>query len=354
MSSSILSGVRVFGVSCALPDNILTPKSSEAYISTEDISKITASTGVDTRHVVKNLCTSDLCFEAANRLFEEGGFDRDDIDTVIFITQTPDYVLPASACVLQNRLGLSKSCAAFDVNLGCSGYVYGLWLASNLIAAGGSKNTLLLVGDTISKVVSPEDRGTGLLFGDAGSATILVNDSSANKLSFVLGSDGSGSNNLIVPAGGFRKRATEETGIRKDVDGSKRSDEDLFMNGAEIFAFTLREVKKLVKETLGLSNTDGADIDYYLFHQANKFMLKHLAKGLKLSDDKVPLVIEKYGNTSSASIPLIMCDEGLAPVLRNSTKELVLAGFGVGYSWAGVKLTTSNLVIPSLAFIEDK
>lgn len=237
-----------------------------------DIKKIIDNTGVQSRHVVdESLCTSDLCFQAAQKIIQTRGVALKDIDGLIFVSQTPDGFLPATSCALHGRLGLSKNCAVFDVNLGCSGYVYGLWLVGSLINSGGLKKVLLLVGDTITKLCADEDRSTWPLFGDSGSATLLEYKADAGPLNFVLGTDGQGADKLIVRDGGFRSPGKPF----------------LYMSGSDIFTFTIREVPPMIKEVLELSGYNKDEIEYYVFHQANLFILNHLSKKMKLKKDKV-------------------------------------------------------------------
>jgi 3-oxoacyl-[acyl-carrier-protein] synthase-3 len=294
------------------------------------------------------MCTSDICFAAADRLLNDLAWPRESVDALIFVSQTPDYVLPATSCCLQERLRLSKRCAAFDVGLGCSGHIYGLWIASSLLVGGGARRVLLLTGDTHSYICSPLDRSVALLFGDAGTATALEADGSAAPMTFVLGTDGSGRDALIMPAGLFRNPHTEETAIRTaGEDGNSRSAEDLFMNGAEIFAFTLREVPPLILAVLQGAGWSVDEVDAFVFHQANQFMLQHVARRLKLPKDKFILAMEEFGNTGSASVPVAMSAR-LAARLRSASLRTVLAGFGVGYSWGAVALTCGPMVMPDV------
>lgn len=341
----IIRNVRVEGIACSMPENISEVSDLAEKFGEEDIQKIMANTGIFRRHVVDNQCSSDLCVAAAERLLANLAVDRASIDTLIFVSQTHDHTLPATACILQDRLQLSVGVAAFDVALGCSGYVYGLWLASSLISGGGSRRVLLLVGDTISKIVSEEDRSVAALFGDAGSATLLQYDEAAQPISFVLGTDGRGASNLIVPAGGFRDRSGEASSIS---ESKARGPFDLFMNGAEIFSFTLARVPSLVKALQESRPDKGLAIDYYVFHQANKFMLEHLAKRMKLPREKVLLDVENVGNTSCTSIPLAL---SLADLKGDNrvTGLMMLAGFGVGYSWAGCIINFDNVWISPVA-----
>lgn len=344
MKQAKLPNVKISGIICAVPKNTIENKEFEKVFSLEDIEKSASITGVKTRRIVEsNTCTSDLCTAAACRLMEDLNWAPETIDGIIFVSQTPDYRLPATSCIIQERLGLSNECAALDINLGCSGYVYGLWVASNLISTGALKRVLLLVGDTISKIVSPDDRSTAMLFGDAGSATSLEFDVTAKEMNFVLGTDGKGKDNLIVSAGAFRTPVTKDNLIKKPLaEGGSRSENDLFMEGGEIFNFTIKRVPALVKDLLGVSNLEVKDVDYFVFHQANEFILKHLTKKIKLNEEQTPINIGKYGNTSSSSIPLVMVSE-LAGPLSEGQRKLALVGFGVGYSWGGAIINAGPL-----------
>ncbi len=320
-----LNGIKLVGISAVVPDGERLPQDDYALYGQTETDKLVASTGVERRCITTaDVCTSDLCLAAANRLLDELDCSLDSIDMLIFLSQTPDYILPATACVLHGKLGLSKKCAAFDINLGCSGYTYGLWMASNFIKNGAVNRVLLLVGDTISKVVASENRATFPLFGDAGTATLLESDteSASKPWSFAWGTDGLGANHLMVKEGGFRS-----PDLLSD-------DQFLSMNGAEVFAFTLAEIPGLLQSLLDDAKWTFSDVDAVVFHQANAFMLKYLAKRMKINSAQLPMCLSQYGNTSSASIPLTLC--GMKQ--SSQPQNLVLAGFGVGYSWCGVSL----------------
>lgn len=346
--------MRLAGLASAVPENFMTTEDDAHIFGVEDAQKISQAIGVRRRPVVAgNMCASDLCLAAAEPLLESLNWERDSVDVLIFVSQTPDYILPATSCSLHGRLGLSTNCAAFDVNLGCSGYVYGLWLASQLLA-GGAQRVLLLAGDTISRLAAPQDRSVAPLFGDAGTATALEilpksdiesSQENSSEMVFELGTDGRGQKHLIVPAGAARQPLDDESRHRaKQHDGNVRSDADLYMNGAEIFTFTLREVPPLVANILQKANLDVQDVDAFVMHQANAFMLKHLAKRMKLPADKVVLALEEFGNTSCASIPLAMTHT-LSEQLREKTLKLLLAGFGVGFSWGAATLSCGPLTV---------
>jgi len=353
MAVSKIPGVKISGIANAVPAGQQSLIDDVKDFDQDEIMKISKSIGVRKRYVTpEHMCTSDLCLVAAERLINELGIDKASIGALIFVTQTPDYILPATSCILQDRLGLQKSCAAFDMNLGCSGYPYGLWIAANFIFSGSAKRILLLNGDTGTKLVSNLDRATAFLFGDAGTATILESCDKNETMSFVLGTDGSGYKNLIIPAGSSRNPSSESTNELKVAEsGNIRSQEHLFMNGAEIFTFALKVVAPMIKELLNYTGSAIEDIDYFVMHQANSFIIKHLTKKLKVPSDKVPICMEKFGNTISSSIPLTIC-ETLGEQVRSNMLKFVFAGFGVGYSWAAVELNLGHTIIPDLVIVK--
>jgi 3-oxoacyl-[acyl-carrier-protein] synthase-3 len=281
---------------------------------------------------------------------KEGGIDLQQIDAMICVTQTPDYLQPCNAAVIHGRLGLSKNCAALDVNLGCSGYVYGHWLAHSLVASGGCERILLLAGDTISRLVNAKDRSVAPLFGDGGSATLIERAVGAPSAYFSLQSDGCGYDKLIVPAGGSRHpHSTESAEVLEDESGNFRSPENLFMDGAEIFNFSITEEPKSVKELLEYAEIDAAAVDHFVFHQANRYILSNIAKRLKLDLAKVPMqTVERYGNQSSASIPTAICGELATALADRSSTRLLLSGFGVGLSWASALVEVGDLTVCEL------
>lgn len=326
-----MGGFRIAGIAAAVPEKRVGLAELAQQFGEAPAAKLVNATGVNWRHVASDgICASDLCFAAARRLLDDLSWPAESIDVLVFVSQTPDYRLPATSCVLHERLGLSKQCAAFDVNLGCSGYVYGLWMAAQTLVAGGAGRALLLVGDTISRTVAPGDRATAPLFGDGGSATALERDSTAGPTTFVLGTDGAGHRHIMIPAGGFRE--------------SGNAGANLSMNGAEVFEFTLREVPPMIDAVLAASGWTADDIDAFVFHQANRFLLDHLAKKMKLPADKMMMALDEFGNTSSASIPIAMA-RTLSCRLGERRLRLALAGFGVGWSWAAATLECGPIVV---------
>lgn len=346
MAIAHIQGVRMMGVSSAVPGPTRSMADLTAHYSLEEAEKIASTIGVRTRHVAaEGLCTSDLCYEAARSLLSALQWEVDTLDALVFVSQTPDYVLPATACVLHGRLKCGKHCVAFDINQGCSGYVMGLWNVMCLMKASGLRRALLLAGDTLTKIVAPQDRSSMPLFGDAGTATALEYGGPLDSDAlFTLGADGAGHQHLIVPAGGFRQRPTVKTQVRTEREGGNiRSDQDLYMNGAEVFAFTLREVPAMIAALLEAAKLTAAEVDCFILHQANAFIIKHLAKKMKLPLEKVPITMGEYGNTSVASIPLSMCH--LATSGSSGVgKKVVLGGFGVGFSWASALVDLDHVV----------
>lgn len=331
-----LSGVRLAGVVSAAPARRIDNAHFTDRFGDDAVRDVTKMTGVETRYWVSpGQTTADLCEAAAGRLLERLQWPADSIDALIFVSQTPDQRLPATACVLQARLGLPRHCQAFDVGLGCSGYVYGYWLASALVNAGLSR-VLLLAGETSSRLLDPDDRGTALLFGDAGAATAIARDPQAPATTFVLGTDGGGAANLIVPAGGFRDPAPDPR--RPDSFDPAH----LYMDGGEVFAFTLRAVPRLVADLLSHAGCSVAEVDAFVLHQANRFMLNHLAKKIGARPEQTPINIDRFGNTSSATLPLVLTTD-LAERLTAGPMRLALVGFGVGYSWGAALLQTDRL-----------
>ena len=320
--------VKVVGISCCVPQEIAHNKDVLGY-DQERIEKIITSTGVSKKRISPlGCCSSDLCFEAAIDLLKKTNIKKEDVGVLIFVSQTPDYRLPASACVLQNRLGLGLDTIAFDVNLGCSGYVYGLYLLSNILSRFPQKKYgLLLVGDTSTDYCSEKDASTVFLFGDAGSATLLETNDNAGNIHFSLGTDGSGYQNLIVPAGAFRQPCTEDTKTEiKDEAGNLRNAEHLFMDGMEIFNFAISVVVPHVAQVI----EGHPDYSTVIFHQANKYMLEFMRKSLKIDKSMFLYSLSEYGNTSSASIPLTLCYNKQNV---QDLSEVIMTGFGVGYSW---------------------
>lgn len=316
----------------------------------KQIERIKKSIGLDKRRVTDSDTTcADLCYQAANKLIQEMEINKTEIDGLIFITQTPDHFQPSNSAILHGRLGLEKHCASFDINLGCSGYVYGLWMAHMMISSGTCSKVLLLAGDTISKYVNPKDRATAPLFGDAGSATLVEKSNIEQEAFFSLHTDGTGHEFIKVPAGGFRHPSTPATAIAiEDAEGNWRSQDDIYMNGGEVFNFSIKTEPAAITEILEYSQKSIDEIDYVIFHQANKYIISNIAKRLKLPLEKAPCeTVGKYGNQSSASIPSTIND-AIGKQVSSSSQQLVLSGFGVGLSWASAVVNVEKIYCPSI------
>jgi len=346
-----IEGVRIAGLRAAIP----TPRHSfvetPEMFAPEEAQKLATTIGVYERRIAPpHMLASDLAVAAAERLLADLNWDPASVEVLIFVTQGPDYLLPATACLMQKRLGLPTSCAAFDVNLGCSGYVYGLWLASQLLAGSTGKRALLLCGDVSSRLLLPDDRSTRPLFGDAGAATALEKSLGAAPIHVSLGTDASGAEHISIKAGGLRHNLVPA--LRGGDPGTLYEDAHLHLNGPEIFTFTLRVVPGLVRDVLEQAGCELDAIDYCVMHQANKFILEHLRKKTKIPPEKFIVDMQSFGNTSSASIPLSICNSLAGQVAERNAKFL-LGGFGVGWSWGGVILQIGPIVRPGLVEVPD-
>lgn len=299
-------------------------------------SQILSKTGVAVRRVSgPDECASDLGVEAAKRLFAAGAHAPDEIDFLIFCTQSPDYFTPTTACVMQDRLGLRTDCGAIDINQGCSGYIYGLALAKSLVDAGTAGNVLLVTADTYTKFINKRDRSLLTLFGDGAAATLVGSVPADRDLigPFVLGTDGRGANQIIVKAGGLRCPPTAETAIEKeDSSGNWRSDQNLFMDGADVFGFALKTVPAVMRQLLDKSGLNFDDVDFIVPHQANKFILERLRAKMKIPAEKFWIDMEQCGNTVSSTIPIAL-ESARAQNRIKPGDRVALIGFGVGYSW---------------------
>jgi 3-oxoacyl-[acyl-carrier-protein] synthase-3 len=343
-----VTGSRIAGVVSCVPPGELNNEYFYSEFGQQEVEDVIKMIGVKTRRrAEESVSTSDLCLQAGLKLLKELDWPAETIDAIIFISQTPDFRLPATALVLQKQLQISSNCIAFDINLGCSGYPYALWLGMTMIQSGAADRVLLAVGDTISKLSDPHDRATAMLFGDAGTVTAIERSDGSDCAHFILGSDGNGVNNLIVSKGAFKDLSKSS-----DARIIKKNPYCLYMDGGEIFNFTLKCVTPLVKKTFEFSNIPFEECEYFLFHQANLFMLKHLAKKNKIPVEKFPINIDKFGNTSSASIPLLLTSN-LRDIVNKSPIQLALFGFGVGYSWASASFKTNGLRVLELVEYED-
>ncbi len=321
---------KIEKISYYLPEKVLTNHDIENQFHDWPASKIEEKIGIRQRHQASaNETSLDMAQQVCIELFQS--IDKDSIDFILLCTQSPDYFLPTSACILQDRIGLKKEVGALDFNLGCSGFIYGLALAKGLISSDIASNVLLITAETYSKFIHPEDKANLSIFGDAATATIVSTSDHDQIKKFVLGTDGSGYRNLIVEYGGLRIPKGEEASHVND-DGIFQSPGNLFMNGPEIFNFTIEAIPPLIEQTLRKNSLQLEDIDYFIFHQANKYMLEYLRKKLKIPQEKFYSNMLMTGNTVSSTIPIAFKDCLETGIIKKGDK-VMLVGFGVGYSW---------------------
>ncbi len=328
--------------SCAyyVPDGKLTHEELVGRFGEETMGKIAPSAGIWERRVALNgECASDLAFRAAQDLLTRHNIDRESIDLLLFATQTPDYILPTTACILQERLGLSKRAAAFDINLGCSQYVYSLAVGHSMIVAGIARRALVMTGDTVSRILHPQDRTVVPLFGDAGSATLLDTVKKGEGfIDFDLGSDGSGHEFLIWPTSGLRRERSAETAREKmDKQGALRRQDDMYMNGPAIFVFTLKVVPDMIKRLLKKTSLTIDDIDLFVFHQASELIVQTSANKLKIPPDKLHYRLHDLGNSGGTTVAIALTDAWLEGRIKPGM-NIVLCAFGVGLSWSATLL----------------
>jgi 3-oxoacyl-[acyl-carrier-protein] synthase III len=328
--------VGITKIAYAVPTQRLTHDEVARRFGQEQMDRTAASTGIMERRVAPpGVCASDLAAHAAAALLANPDADPQTLDLMLFASQTPDYLLPSTACILQQRLGLPKTVAAFDINLGCSQYVYSLGVAYSMLAAGVANRALVMTGDTVSRIINPLDRSVVPLFGDAGSATIVerVPDGSG-FLAFDFGTDGAGAQALIWPASGLRlPRSAETAKPQTDKTGSVRSQNDMFMDGAAVFMFTMRVVPETVARVLARAGATLDDVDLFVFHQASKFIVDNAVRKLKIPADKVHMKLEDLGNSGGSTVAVCLADALAKGILKPGMKVLMSA-FGVGLSWA--------------------
>jgi 3-oxoacyl-[acyl-carrier-protein] synthase-3 len=326
------------GIAYYLPEKVLTNDDLTKIFPEWTVNKVSSKLGISERHIAASDETAlDMSVKASVKLFTEYKISPSEIDFILFCTQSPDYILPTSACIIQDRLGIPTSAGALDFNLGCSGYIYGLSLAKGLIMGEIANNVLLLTSETYSKYLDSDDKSNKAIFGDASTATLVSRNGFAKILNFNLGTDGKGAENLIIKTGGSKYKDKKE-----DVHyegGNPISSDYLYMNGPEIFSFTIESVPLLVKNTLLINRIMLEEIDLFIFHQANKYILDFLRRKIGIEEDKFFYYLEKVGNTVSSSIPIALKEAQKGNKLKS---KVLLAGFGVGYSWAGTVLTVTN------------
>ncbi|GBF48843.1 beta-ketoacyl-acyl-carrier-protein synthase III [Leptospira ryugenii] len=336
-----IKNVRISHIVTALPKTVV-EISSMANVFDQDLESIMKHTGVERIHVAsESQCTSDLSEAAANYIFENLGVSRESIGAIVFVSQTPDFIFPPTSTCLQDRLKLRRDITAFDINYGCSGFIYGLFQAAILLNSANIERVLVLAGDTLTRTINQRDRSLRLLIGDGSSATIL--EKGEGRLYFNIKTDGSGAQHVILPAGGFRNPKSETTKMEHEKEfGNIRSDENFFMNGMEVMNFALKEIPPLIKETLSDVNWTDADVGFYGLHQANKFLIEYVSKKARLDVNKVPISVRNFGNTSPATIPLMLTDQHEKLRQEGRLEKAILCGFGVGLSWGAVTVDLSK------------
>lgn len=327
MALAKLNGIKLKGVSTCVPEHVYDTLQDTKNFDPKELKKVVSMVGVKQRRVVdEKICASDLCLKAARGLIEKLEWDTDSIDALIMVTQSPDYFLPSTSCLIHRDLELSESCATFDVGLGCSGYPYGLWLVSMMIQTGSAKRALVLHGETPSRFTHADDRSTALLFGDAGSATALEAEGN-DSWGFSLNTDGKGYADLIIPGRAFR-----------DPYPENERDKYLYMNGSNLFNFTIKKVPVMIDDTLKLMDKTVEDVGTFMFHQSNQFMMKHIAGKHKLPAEKTPIILDRYGNAGGPSVPLALSLHYREHPVSEAELSMLL-GYGVGLSWGAALVT---------------
>ncbi len=327
-------------ISCYYPDKIITNEDLQTEFPNLKIKELTRLTGVLSRHISSQNQTSvDMGVEAAQQLFKETGFDINAINFVIFCSAGGDYITPASACIIHNRLGLNSNCGAFDFNQGCTGYIYGLSMADSLISSGNAQNILLITSEAITKTIHQKDSSNRAIFGDAATATIITKGDSDDKQGgFTFGTDGSKHDKIIIKHGRERYPLPECAELdRVDNYGNVLNNANFYMDGSEVFNFSVTKAPELVNDLLKNNNLSFDEIDFFIFHQANQIILETLGKKLKVPEEKLIIEIENTGNTVSSTIPIVL-QKSLKSNKIKAGDTILIAGFGVGFSWGGTVL----------------
>lgn len=346
--------VRIAGISAGVPKNVasnLHPTADDKFSSDYSPEEYVKTTGVKERRSSELLTTADLGYYAAEQLIADLGWGKNEIEALIFVSQSHDYILPATACILQDRLGLNMECYAFDGSIGCSGWVYGVSTAASLLGEGKMKKVLMICGDAKKRFSIPGNLLRDPLFGSAGTATALEFCEGAQGLQCHFGTDGSGFDAIITPDGGSRNPINPHSLVFEEWDGKQMCRMETRMKGMDVFSFGITTAPKSVKKCAEHYGFDYLDADYFIFHQANMKMNNMIAKKLKLSEEKVPSCMYRFGNTSSASIPLTIVGE-LKGKCENG-KQFICCGFGVGLSWGTIRFTSENMIVSDLVEVED-
>lgn len=331
------SNVGITAIAGAVPKREIDNRHYTHFMSEKEVETVMTMTGIARRRFADaETCSSDLAIAAAMNLFDDTGIDINEIDLLLFVSQTPDYRTPPTSMMITDRLGLGKSVGAFDINLGCSGFMYGLQTAFLYASQPGIRKVLLLNGETKSKAYSSKDKATSLLFGDGATATLIEKVEQTNPTVMSMNSNGAGYHYIMMPAGGYRHPSSPESLVEKEYpDGSIRTEEHGAMDGEAVFNFTITDVPKDIKATVAEAGIDWSDVKYFVPHQANKFITNHIAKKFKVPAEKILYSMHKYGNTSSVSIPLTIADCVAKGVISDKTL-VVMTGFGVGLSWGTI------------------
>lgn len=340
------NGIEIAGMACSVPDNYVTVDSFKTVFGEEIPKKFSAGTGIKGMYkALPEQTASDLAYAAAENLIGKTCVGRDKIGLMVLVTQSPDYRRPSSASVVQKRLNLSVDCSCMEINLGCSGFIYGIQTAMSLFKSSDAEYALLLLGETASKLVDPRDKAIVMMYGDAGAAVLLKKTGKENGTTTLLRSDGSRFKSIILPAGGFRDMNPPHDKFMCS-DGIERSLYDIFMDGTSVFSFSITDVPKALVDYLEYTHTSTADYDYFVMHQANEFIIKQIVRKLKLNNNLVPISLDRYGNTGGISIPLTICDTfGNNSSNKNKVMKVLMCGFGIGLSWGvtSLEINTDNI-----------
>lgn len=336
----ILNKVQLKAVASWLPENKVEMTALGSVYGDAEVANIIKTTGVERVRIADNdMCSSDMCQKAAESLIENENIDKNEIDGLVFVSQTTDWILPATSISLQDRLELPKETVCLDIHYGCSGYIYGLFQAALWVSTGACKNVLVLAGDTTSRMINPADKSLRMVFGDCGTASLVCKGES--EMGFHILSDGSGADRLIVPAGGFRMPASEDTSILEwDEDKNGRTKNDLYMDGMAIFNFAITKVHKNINTLIEEMQWSKEDVGFYALHQANEFMVNYIRKKLKVTADIAPTNCKDYGNTGPATIPFLLSD--VCTTKEYNLNKTIMCGFGVGLSWGSIAADLSE------------
>ncbi len=330
--------IKVSGIASAVPTEVVKVSDFAEKYGEEYVIKFSASTGIKQfRRTKPHQTASDLCYVAAEKIISEKNINREEIGALVFVAHSTDYRRPATACVLHKRLGLDKNCVAYDISLGCSAFVYGMQVVCSMMASSDIDKALLLVGESLTKMVNPKDKSVNMLFGDGGAAILLEKTEQESSIKGILKTDGTGYKAIIAPGGGFRNIDAPAQDFTW-ADGNVRSLYNTNMQGDDVFGFTISQVPRTIKEFLAKTEVDIDSYDCLAFHQANKYISQMLCKKLKCSEDKMPLCLDRFGNTSAPAIPLVLCDT-YGNVNEDKELSVLACGFGVGLSWGVCSLT---------------